>query len=229
MLLEGRFHRFVELGERPVFAAWPEERALAVLLHDEGVFGAGVAAAVHHVADPLAVAPLDDRLVRVPRAALLVHGGAVVDDAAVHGPCVGPVREQADLFLFRRLRLVAAGHHVALVRPRARVQPVAAGGGAVGLQHGEGGDLMPGLVQLAADGHVAQEVAVHDLGGVGGRELVPFHPLVDAEAKDRFGEDAALLLIELADGEHHFDHDVAVGLGFAVTVGAGIAPLHPAA
>ena len=85
------------------------------------------------------------------------------------------------------------------------------------------------FVQLAADGHVAQEVAVHDLGGVGGRELVPFHPLVDAEAKDRFGEDAALLLIELADGEHHFDHDVAVGLGFAVTVGAGIAPLHPAA
>ena len=43
-----------------------------ILLHDEGVFGAGVAAAVHHVADPHAVAPLDDRLVRVPRAALLV-------------------------------------------------------------------------------------------------------------------------------------------------------------
>ena len=109
------------------------------------------------------------------------------------------------------------------------MQPVAAGGGAVGLQHGEGGNLLPGLVLPAADGHVAQEVAVHDLGGVGGRELMPFHPLVDAEAKDRFREGAALLLIELADGEHHFGHDVAVGLGFAVTVGAGIAPLHPAA
>ena len=57
------------------------------------------------------------------------------------------------------------------------------------------------------------------LAVLAGESFVPFHPLVDAEAKDRFGEDAALLLIELADGEHHFDHDVAVGLGFAVTVG----------
>ena len=187
------------------------------------MLGPRTASTVHDVAYPGLAVPGNDRFVRIPGFAVLVHRGTVVDNPAVGGPGEGPVGEQADAGLVLCLAVLLPGHQIALFGPRAGMQPVAAGRGAVSLKHHKVGHLLSGFVFLVADLHVAGEVTVHDLGHLGRAEGMAFLPAVDAQLQHRLRESAALL-VELADFLHQLQHDVAVGLGFAPGGGPGIAP-----
>ena len=108
---QGRFSRFVVLGERPVGRAGAVELGMPVLDHDKGQLALGVGhgrpGAVGHVAHPLAAVPFNNGFLGIEGLAVHVHRGTVVQDAAVDGPAPRPVGEEADIGLHGRLAGVA--------------------------------------------------------------------------------------------------------------------------
>src|SRR5439155_24362365 len=95
----------------------------------QAVRGRGIRLEVRHVrAGPFGSVPSDQLAFRIPRLAGWIARGAVVKDAAVGGPCVGPVERVAQP---ARVGIVAPRHEVALLRPGAGKDPAATGGLAV--------------------------------------------------------------------------------------------------
>jgi hypothetical protein len=154
----------------------------------------GIPAPVGHVAHPfsghiLAVfflaLEVDHPVLAVPGYALGIHGGPVVDDAAVHRPAPGEFREKADVV--GRVLLPAAGGHVAFFRIAVAVQPVARRGGAVGLEKGETGHQGAFFKGFAFDGHILDKIAV-DLPGHLVRIVGAIGFVVPFQVANRFGK-----------------------------------------
>ena len=228
MFLDGRFRRLVVFGQRAVGRGRAEEQAGAVRGHDEGLhaaLGHRRLCTVRHVAHPLAVLPFDDGAAGVPRAAVQVDGGTVVQDAAVLRPAPRPVGEEANLRLHGRLRRIAAlGLAAFFLGPASGVEPVEGRGGAVGLQRGEHGDLLALPVLLAVDFAVGLELAVDALRNV--RRVEFFVP---AHLEELFGAGPAFFLVHLAHEVDERNPEIAEVAGLAFGFHGLVEPLQPAA
>ena len=165
----------------------------------------------------------------IPRLAGRIGRGAVVEDAPVGRPGPGPAQGVAEA---GRVGGVAPGHLVPVLGPAPAEDPAARGGGAVGLQVGEGGELLPlpgqrlGLVLGVGD--VGQRLAVELAGqlvrrGGLGLEVGPRH------LDDGIREGAALLLVEGPQRQEDPGHDLGVAPGLARRLGRLPVPLQPAA
>ncbi len=166
---ERRLHGFIVFGEGAVDAARSEELAESMGMHDKGVFalfiGHGRPWAVGHIANPFAVFPGNQGLVRVPGLAAGIHRGAVVDNAAVDRPAPGPIGIQTDFFLHRRLFGIAALGLVAVFLGKtAGVEPVEARCAPVCGQGPEGRHELAFFVFLVSDFRVGEEKAVDPFG-----------------------------------------------------------------
>ena len=164
---ERRFHRFVVLGERAFrHLVDGEEARHAFRVHDERIhafLGRRVGLDVGNVrAGPFfrGGVPGDQLAFRIVRLAGDIAGGAVVEDAPIGRPGIGPVERlpQAE-----RIGVVAPRHQVALLRPAAGEHPAAARGGTVVAQFREAVQLLAGLDQhlglVLGIGHILQRLA----------------------------------------------------------------------
>lgn len=208
-----------------------KEARHAFRVHDERVhtrFRWRVDLEVRHVgAGPgLAVPPHQALFLRVPRLALRVAGGTVVEDAAVGRPGPGPVLH---LMHAVGVAVVTTGHLVALLGPAAGEDPAAGRGAAIVLQLPEARQLLAGFERGAGGvGKVGDCPAVHLLGQLLRGWL--FRNLVrPADVHDRVRVGAALGLVALAHAQEQLAHDLHVGTGLTRAVGPLPVPLQPAA
>src|SRR5438445_1799611 len=168
-VLDRRLDWLVVFGEGPVEHRAGEEPSDALAVHDERSPGLRVGRlqrglGVGHVALPLLVrrVPCGPRTRRVPRLALEVGGGAVVQDPAIERPAARPAVIEAHAGRIVLLGILDAGpplREIAGFGIRAGVDPVAGGGRPVVLERAEGShplarcqieavDLLADLVQL---------------------------------------------------------------------------------
>src|SRR5579864_2501313 len=94
-----RLYRFVMLGNWAVKQRVAKEPSHALAVHNEWqpslrIFGIHFWRVIGHVADPLFAVPFDARSLWIPRIAVEVCRGAVVQNAAIEWPAPCPVWEK---------------------------------------------------------------------------------------------------------------------------------------
>ncbi len=225
-ILHRRLDRLVVLGERAVDHAVAEEPADPLAVHDERqvrvrIFGIHGGRVVGHVANPLRAVPADARPLGIPRRAVEVGGGAVVQDTTVQGPAPRPVGVEAHPGgVVGRGVLDSAPplHQVSGVRIRACVDPVPGGRRAVVLQVCERRHLLSGGQVLAVDllGDLVQ-VRLERVFVAQGHRI------------DRVRELAALLLVEVFHPAEEVGQDPVVVPRVALRWNHLVLPLRPPA
>ena len=229
MFGERRFNRFVVFRERTVSTAWAKEMAYAVSVHDERqaalfLIGKRSSSTVDDITLPRLAIPPDDGKLRIPGLAMGIHGGAVIEHAAVDRPAPGPLGIQAESGLLGGLAEVTVLGLVAVFLCVAvAVQPVEGGSGTVSLEITKGGDELALMVDLVLHLGVLPEHAVDTFGPL--FSLVLFAPV---EAEDRIRERTAFLPVEVADFVDQRHEHVAEVAGFAGRLDSLVKPLQPA-
>ena len=228
-----RFERLVVHRERPVAHHGAGEQARCALrVHDERADHARLRRrrdVRNVVAGPLLAVPRDDLAARIPRLAVQVGRGAVVEDAPVGRPGERPLRIEAGIV---GIAGVPPRHVVAVLVEAAGIDPAAAGRRAVVAQLREAGHLLALLDQhLGRVGRIVDRldgVAVDLVRDLVGLRIVRIG-VGPAQIEDRVGKRPALLLVERLQPQTDLRHDPGVVLGLARRRTARPMPLQPAA
>ncbi len=213
---------FVELGHRSVRHALREKAGNTFRGHNEGVLtsvgGYGRIVTINHIAIPpprasLSRVPLNDRMLLVPRLAIKVNRGTIVNNAAIDGPAPRPLGVKPNIKLVGGQ--VAASCHIAIFSVTGAVNPVTAGGGAVVLQRAKTGQ------EFASSKVIAVDVFSYFVR-VGWVTIVPSH------FDYRVSIGSTLLGIEFFEFKHQLVHHPEVILSLAGSFRRFVTPLHPA-
>ncbi|MNM72826.1 hypothetical protein D3C81_845280 [compost metagenome] len=228
---DGRLERLIVFRERPfVHLVEGEETRHPFGVHDERVhsgFRRCIGFVVGHVgAGPHLAVPPHQPFVRVPRFALGVTRGAVVENPSVHRPGPGPAQV---LLHAERIAVVTPGHQVALLGPAAAEDPATGRRAAIVLELGEAGQLLTGLDHRARGvGDIGDGVAVEFPGQLFRRGIIRYF-VGPVELEDRLGPGTAVGLITLAQAQEQLAHDLHVSARLPRAVGTFPVPLQPAA